>query len=728
MTTCQDLNQTDVALEACEFWLTFASLDESVVTSNMSETVANLLPQLVPNLVRAMVYLPDQRLELQAQNELDLQTETAVASAMRPVFHRNRSKHGGGGVDHVVTIDFEHPDQDNDDEQGNNSNGDDDDDDDDELDDGEGSEWTLRKCSAASLDALANMYGPVPILPPLLPALQEGLSSSDPWIQEASILALGAVSEGCRDEMHRHMPQLFPYLLTILTTPETPEHLPQLKCIAAWTIGRYASWAVDQVQTGTQGHLLAQITEVFLQRLTDRNRKVQVACCSAFAVVIEAAGDLMAPYLEPIYHGIVAALAHYQSRSLLVLFDTMGVLADYVGPAIGEGNLPAIYIPPLLQIWGALAKQDPSDRKLLPLLESLASTAVTCGVNFQPYALEAFENAMCTIEVVTLMTATTDNGLDLHNSNDEDADPIVCATDLLDGLVEGLGASFTRLLSSSQRYGPTFPSMLVTLLQSDVPGVRMSALALLGDLARHSPTMLQTQLPQIMHETIRNIDPVHPSVCSNAVWAVGEICVRCRGNPATLEPFASLLLQNLIPLLMGNGVVSDRGRGGRGVSVPGLLENAAAATGRLALVNPQFVAPELSRFLLGWCDGMAKISDPTERRDAFEGFIQALYANPQCIHQIARNVTDAVSSILFAIVSWHMPLDPLEGDDDEEPSSFLYGEYTFYPFPTTEAKLGEALRQLINDIKASVGHEEWHRINQQLPVNVRRLLREAYQL
>ena len=62
-----DTNNPDVALEACEFWLTFASLDEDAIRSNsngsseqnMMSTVGRLLPHLVPVLLRGMVYLPD---------------------------------------------------------------------------------------------------------------------------------------------------------------------------------------------------------------------------------------------------------------------------------------------------------------------------------------------------------------------------------------------------------------------------------------------------------------------------------------------------------------------------------------------------------------------------------------------------------------------------------------------------------------------------------------------
>ena len=674
----------NVALEACEFWLTFANLEESSCSPAMLETVQNLLPQLIPVLVRNMVYSHDQRVEIQARNEMD---QEAQQSQMKPVFHRSRNKHGDG-------------------------NDDDDSDDEDDMDDEDGNEWTLRKFSGASLDSLANLYGAGPILPSLLPILQEGLASPDPWVQEASILALGAIADGCREEMGTHMSQLHPYLMNILATPESPNTLPQVKSIAAWTVGRYALWAIEQVQTGVQGHLLAHMTEIFLQRFGDKNRRVQVACCSAFGVLMETAGDLMIPYLEPTYQSLVAAMSRYQGRSLIILFDTLGIMADFCGPAIGESPLPQIYVPPMLHMLDGLLKNDPSDRTLLPLMEALASVALTCGLSFQPYSLETFDNAMCTIEQMQLLLAASG---DSHIA-EEDADPIVCATDLLDGLCEGLGANFATLVANSNRYGQHFQSALLSLIKHEVSSVRMSALALLGDLARNSPTLIEAALPELLKEAILNLDPIHAGVCNNAVWAIGEICVQCGQNSSPIAPFASDLMQRLIALLMGNGP-------GRSTSIPGLSENAAACAGRLANVEPNFVAQELPRFLMGWCDGLAKIVDPTERRDAFNGFSKTVYANPQALQQASTNVADVISSILYAIVSWHMP--PENPDDTED---LLSGSYNFQPFPQTELELGKTMAQLMRDMKSSVGEEKWNEVQGQLPVNVRQLLRETYQI
>lgn len=460
--------------------------------------------------------------------------------------------------------------------------------------------------------------------------------------------------------------------------------------------------------------MLAQVTEVLLKRLEDKNRKVQIACGSALGVVIETSGDLLLPYLEHVCPPLVSAMSRYQGRSLVIVFDTLGIMADSCGPAIGEHGLPALYVPNMLVTLNTMLLNNPSDQTLLPMMESLASIALACGMNFQPYALETFENAMCVIEQNQLALATVDN------VNEEEADPIVCAADLIDGLCEGLGNNFIPLVASSKRYGQHFVSVLHSLCKHQAASVRISAFALVGDIARNSPHLIEPGLSELLREAISNIEPtqndMYSSLANNAVWAIGEICVQCGSNPTPFEPFASVLMQQLITLLMGNG-------GGRVTTVPGLAENAAACVGRLALLNASFVAPELPRFLLGWCEGISRILDPTERRDAFSGFCKALYANPQSIQQCGVNSADVISSILFAIISWHVPSETCLDQVD-----FLTGDYGFQPFPPSEAEIGLQLANLMNDIKATVGSDVWGSTQAQLPVNVRRLLHEGYNL
>jgi hypothetical protein len=739
--------EPDVALEACEFWLTLAHLEEDAMSADMSDAmIQTILPTLVPALVHCMVYPPEKQEEFVSQYELELSQPQQLES-LKPVFHRSKAlksahRNQSSSSGHQVRSEGEGVDAEDDSDGGD---GDENDDSDEEEDDDDSNEWTLRKCAAASLDSLAIVYGTEPVLPHLLPVLEAGLKSDNPWYQEASILALGAVAEGCGIDLSSSLATLHPLLLHIFSTNSAGPNvnaltIPQLQCISAWTLGRYAHWAVEQVQTGAQGRLLAHMTHVFMARLGTVHRRVHVACCAAFGVLVEAAGDLMAPYLKPIYQTLVSALSRYQGRSMLLLFDVLGIMADSCGPAIAEGDLPSIYVPPLLQKWDEVARRDPTDRTLLPLMESLASIALTSAANYQPFALETYEKAMATIEQVKLAVVTANGATDAQQCCEEDVDPIICATDLIDALVEGLGLNFQTLVGCSSRYGSSmFLTVLHSLMSSKsnsfllTAGVQMSALALFGDLARNCPAMLEPVVSELLSEAIQCMDPTYgASVCTNAVWAVGEICVQCQRPPGQqpssstfLDPLAPSLMHSLVALLMGNGT----GRGSHNVSIPGLAENAAACAGRLALVSPAYVAPELPRFLLGWCEGLAKIRDPRERHDGYAGFVAALYMNPQAISHLtcAHGSNEAMVSILYAVMTWHIPENCLDGGGDQLPHDLLHGpNYSFRPFPPNESELGASLVRLVQEMRASVSAETWGVVESGLPVNVRRLLRHSY--
>lgn len=46
-----------------------------------------------------------------------------------------------------------------------------------------------------------------------------------------------------------------------------------------------------------------------------------------------------------------AALAKYQTRSLIVLYDTIGTLADNAGSCLAQPELLSVLMPPLMQRW-----------------------------------------------------------------------------------------------------------------------------------------------------------------------------------------------------------------------------------------------------------------------------------------------------------------------------------------------------------------------------------------
>ena len=182
----RDRNET-VALEACEFWLTFAEDPE------LSPHLQPLLPKVAPVLLECMVYGEDDLLWL--DSDADDAAVPDKDTDIKPR-HYGQKAHGFDRADEVGTSSgvqqsrvgaYGEEIADDDDE--------DEDEYDDDFDDDMSTEWNLRKCAAAALDVLAVRFGP-DLLNVLLEPLKTKLWSQEWLHRESGILALGAMAEG----------------------------------------------------------------------------------------------------------------------------------------------------------------------------------------------------------------------------------------------------------------------------------------------------------------------------------------------------------------------------------------------------------------------------------------------------------------------------------------------------------------------------------------------------
>lgn len=182
----KDKNE-NVALEACEFWLTFAE------DADLAAYLHPLLGKVAPVLLDCMVYGEDDLLWLEGDTE-----DAAVPDKEQDI----KPRHYGGkshGFERDLTEGGDAPPKPRigayGEEQIDSDEDDDYDGDDDDFADEMSTEWNLRKCAAAALDVLAVRFG-ADLLNVLLAPLKDKLWSND-WLQrESGILALGAMAEG----------------------------------------------------------------------------------------------------------------------------------------------------------------------------------------------------------------------------------------------------------------------------------------------------------------------------------------------------------------------------------------------------------------------------------------------------------------------------------------------------------------------------------------------------
>ncbi|KAL7237065.1 hypothetical protein ACSBR1_020190 [Camellia fascicularis] len=558
----------EVALEACEFWSAYCE------TQLPPENLREFLPRLIPVLLSNMVYADDDESLVDAED-------------LKPRFHSSRfhgSENAEDGDDDIVNI------------------------------------WNLRKCSAAGLDVLSNVFGDE-ILPTLMPVVQAKLSTNDDetWKErEAAVLALGAIAEGCISGLYPHLSEIVAFLIPLLD-----DKFPLIRSISCWTVSRFSKFIVQGIGHQERREQFDKVLMGLLRRILDNNKRVQEAACSAFATLEEEAAEELAPRLEVILQHLMCAFGKYQRRNLRIVYDAIGTLADAVGGELNQPTYLDIMMPPLIAKWQQLPN---SDKDLFPLLECFTSIAQALGTGFSQFAQPVFQRCINIIQSQQLAKVDP-----VSAGVQYDKEFIVCSLDLLSGLAEGLGSGIESLVSQS-----SLRDLLLQCCMDDAPDVRQSAFALLGDLARVCPIHLHPRLSEFLDVASKQLSipklKETISVANNACWAIGELAVKVRQE---ISPIVMTVISCLIPILQHAEELNKS-----------LIENSAITLGRVAWVCPEVVSPHMEHFMQSWCIALSMIRDDIEKEDAFRGLCAMVRANP----------SGALSSLVFmckAIASWH---------------------------------------------------------------------------
>ncbi|RMZ52138.1 hypothetical protein APUTEX25_001528, partial [Auxenochlorella protothecoides] len=421
--------------------------------------------------------------------------------------------------------------------------------------------------------------------------------------QEASILALGAISQGCTTGLAPHLQDLVGMLL-----PATASPRPMVRCIASWALARYSRWmfgCVPGSSTVPQA-TVTTVVQTLAQRCLDANPVVQKAACGSLATLVELGGDGLPPSeLAAIAAALAAAVQRYGRRTLRHAYDAIATLAERVGGALGvEGAARDALLPPLFSRLLGLPDGDP---ELLPLLECLTAVAQACpGQVLDRYAEPSF--GRCVGLVAAAQAGVASGALE----EEEGAQIQVCALDFVAGLVESLGPSVESLVGNS----PLLDLAQRACSPPSPPDVRQAAFALVGDLAAACAPHLRPRLRQLAGAAVEQLAPPcitgrTISACNNAAWAMGELTVRCTGEE--VAPVAQGLLERYVGILQA----------GAGQLPRSLRENAAISLGRLALVCPGPLAPHASHFV-AQCSVLAGVRDGEEKEHSVRGLCALL--------------------------------------------------------------------------------------------------------
>lgn len=627
----------ELALDAAEFWLVAGE------QATLQQPLAPHMPKIVPVLLRSMVYDEDDAIRLSGEGD-DAELEDREED-LRPQFAKSKaarldlSKSGAQA-------------------NGDTAAGEDDDDDlsegeieDSEFGDDPEDEWTLRKCSAAALDVFSNVYHQ-PIFEIILPYLKETLRHEQ-WPQrEAAVLTLGAVADGCMDAVTPHLPELVPYLISLLNDPQ-----PVVRQITCWCLGRYSEWASHLADPLERARFFEPMMEGILRRMLDGNKKVQEAAASAFASLEEKSDANLIPYCEPILRQFVQCFGKYKDRNMYILYDCVQTLAECVMGELAKPHLVDILMPALIDRYNKVTDQS---RELFPLLECLGYIAAAYGDTFAPFAPPLFQRCTKIIyENLQEYIASVNN----QAIDEPDKDFLVTSLDLLSAIIQAIDPQKSgELVATSQ---PRFFDLLCFCMEDPNYEVRQSSYALLGDCAINIFPQLEPYIPNIMPTLIKQLDldlirddERHTgfSVLNNACWSCGEIAVTEKAN---LAPYADKLYHGLSTIINNEEIIDS------------VNENAAMALGRLGFCCSDQLASRLAEYAGSFLKSMNKIEFTREKASAFLGFNHVVMKNPQALESCLGEYFQAIAT--FPTKSLH------QEDYRDIQSSFQQVRCSFIP-------------------------------------------------
>jgi transportin-1 len=606
----QSLNDPDLALDAAEFWLGVGEQDELRVL------MGPYLERVIPVLLQGMIYGEDDIIRLGGDEDNadkedraeDLKPQFAQAKAGRIAAGSTNSAVLVNGNNHSANLNGT-----NEMEDGELSEGEVEDDEGDDWEDGDPEDqWSLRKCSAAALDIFAvNFHQPVFEI--IFPYLKENLVAQEWPKREAAVLALGAVAEGCMLVVAPNLPELVPYLISLLSDLE-----PAVRQITCWCLGRYSEWA---------SQYFVPMMEGLLEHMLDRNKKVQEAAASAFASLEEKSANKILPYTEPILRQFVQCFLKYKDKNMYILYDCVQTLADNVTSELAKPNLVNLLMPVLMERWNKVADES---REMFPLLGCLGYVAAAYGDTFSAFAEPIFQRCVRIIHDNLNAIAAVRKG---QAVDEPDTDFIVTSLDLISSIIQAIDPSKSGQLVSQL----DFFKYLTLCMEEQSTDVRQSAYALLGDcaimvfpqlepwLSRLTPFLAdQLDLDLITDEDSDNGFNVLNNVC----WACGELGAKAGSQ---IAPWIEELYRGLIIIMKTEDVPES------------VNENAAMALGRLGIGCSEQLASHLPEFADSFLASMAKITPTQEKASAFLGFNRVIERNPTAMERSLNDYFTAIA-------------------------------------------------------------------------------------
>ena len=449
-------------------------------------------------------------------------------------------------------------------------------------DEAEVENWTVRTCTASIIDQLALIHPGFIAL--VLPQIEKRLSNPNWKTQEVAILALGAISSGCYEQVQPLLKGLVPMLFQLLHAPNV--HF-LVQTIAIWALSRY-----DPYFSSNEEHFKSYL-DILLCNVSAAKRKVQESAISAFDSLMDQEARLN--YDD----------GGFLTRNPQVANQVMSRLRDCLSKNYTTKNMTSL-LNAVTHTVSAFPINTPQGMEFVrPIMELLPRTPDT-EVCILPSLMNCIGNIVYNLsgepELVTpfyqrclhilgkYMQQQFQYKGEVPDQLDMGQNPIMaiyCVSDLCTYV-----QSMEQLLHQKYLEFSFLDLIVMPLQQPDfVDGeVYLKAISFIGEHLAIYPELFMKSVQQV-DNILKYCDTVSCyKTCGDCCWFAGVLSITAPGkmDAGDVTKMVGVFANKIIPILVEHGIAK--------ANADNVAAQAALAVGKFGAVAPDLLATQLPSF------------------------------------------------------------------------------------------------------------------------------------
>ena len=374
---------------------------------------------------------------------------------------------------------------------------------------------TLRKCCSRFLDDISFIF-PQDTFKIIRPSLDHEMQSRDDLVKERSILAFGAIAQGCYNQVISHLNNVIPFLIRELQHPDK-----FVRAITCWTLSRYTKFILIDNVNENKEKLFKEFLIEILKKMLDKEHMVREAAMITFQKIITCNPNSVEPYLFDVLRVITSIFFTYTGNNLISVYYILNLLMENYREIFQNQNFVDEIVECLVQKWDELVKN--YDLLTLPFFFEVIISLIRVRGYFRVEICKYFLTGCLKIIEINVNEMRNNN----YSIINVDKEVLIKSINM----ITALSQNFPSYIKSSS-FEKNIIAFLFEILKLKDINIQNHVIVLFGFLMKADSEILKNDCVKLLQILIphiqfisnkKDLDNDKFSLCDYSSWTIGLI-------------------------------------------------------------------------------------------------------------------------------------------------------------------------------------------------------------